>query len=134
MGDQEAIIVTYDFETDLNLKELNLIQQASVCYYYENNLNIAFGQFCGDSMIADVDANTSRPVKWIAYNAHNFDNYLLLNSISRSSEININSIFLKQNQLISLKFGGRHSAFDPCPFTLASLKTVSEDYKLKFCK
>jgi len=123
---QECTIVTYDFETDLNLKKLNMIQQACVCYYFNNELRLGFGENCGSRMVEYVHNNTHQPVKWVAYNGQNFDNYLLLNSVSQcKKEININSLFLKENQLISLDFGGRHSVFDPCPFTLASLKNVS---------
>ncbi len=75
-----------------------------VAFYQGKEVSVNFGEGCGLRML-DYIVNKLRHsdhVKWVAYNGSKFDNYLLRDAISNSSEVSLDSMFMKGNELISM--------------------------------
>lgn len=143
----KAKFLFFDIETIFNPENSCLLEPYSVAFHVadaevkptkftEKNINnyisethFITGKGCMDKFIEWIENNDSG-IKYtlIGYNNSRFDNYPLLRAII-SADL-YPSILFVQNSILQLRFGGKHTCFDLCRFTMCSLDKACEDFKV----
>lgn len=152
----EYIIIHYDGETVFNPYHQNVLNPYSVCFYDAKRDNRTEDQIVGgkkikvrknnkifgtlqfiysddgtnvfDKFVEKIMEKSNRCLFILnAYNGSKFDHWFLLRSLEKYDLLD--RIFMNGNQILNIKFGGRHGSFDLCKLVNKSLKDACESFK-----
>lgn len=142
----EEKFIFFDIETIFDPYDINLLKPYSISFHVtksdnsinfneeniENYLKETFfykGKDCMDRFVNWIEHNDNGiSYILIGYNNSRFDNYPLLKSLINADLYT--SMLYVQNSILQLRFGGRHTCFDLCRFTMCSLKLACDNFKI----
>jgi len=136
------VVIHYDCETSFDPYSQNVLIPYSLCYFTSNktqsqpdmikgDLNFYFS---GDASINVFDKFVEDIMKKAgdhlfilnAYNGSKFDHWFLLRSLEKYDLLD--RIFMNGNQILNVKFGGRHCSFDLCKLVNKSLHEACSSF------
>lgn len=121
-------VVHWDIET---FQETN----NHLCYASGYTIKKKYVQYYGKESLEKTidDFVKMKDVIINAYNGSGFDFYFLLNELSNRN-VEVTNLILNNGRLMGFQFGKNVKVFDLCLFSLCSLETACEDFKLNFRK
>lgn len=126
-------VITFDIETRYDESYVGLLRPYSISWTYDNNGYFYFGDNCVEKMLEflmERSANTLFCL--LGYNSSRFDNIFLLPAMLRMDILT--SVFYQNNNLLNIRWGGRHTVHDICRFTLSSLDRAGKEFRTLFQK
>jgi hypothetical protein len=151
MGKFEQRVVVYDLETVFSNLDNAKLRPYSNAWCYKHGgidaeeriaddsqagayiVSMNFGDEClGDFFDKLLKDQKDKMYCLAGYNSSRFDNIFTIPELLRRDALT--DVFYQNNSVLNIKWGGRHTTFDICRFTMAPLKKACQDFATKFRK
>lgn len=128
-----TIIVNFDCESVFDIHSCDILKPYSIAFNIDEDFYFYFGDDCVDRFIDELmERQKGNLFVLNGYNSSRFDNYFLPQYLAKIDALD--SIFYNKNQILNIKFSGRHTTFDTCKFTMRKLKDACKDFKISASK